>query len=188
MKKCPGCGVDFEPRRNNAGLSLQKFCSRECGNKNHTKKTEKKCVGCKEMFMPRYFGSRYCSLKCGSAAMAKSRVGKKNPAYTTGQRVNNKRGLYTSLHAAACVKYRKAFIDKHGYVFCEICGVNSAFKFEVHHIYFASLYPRHANLHDFRNLVMVCIQCHNNFHAGKKYQEHFQRLEKDRGLKELFAD
>jgi hypothetical protein len=119
--------------------------------------------------------------------MGKSRTGKKNPAYSTGWAMQGKR-KYTGIHLRACVKYRKHFVEKHGYIFCEICLLNSASvpKTEVHHIYYASLWPKHKNLHDFRNLIMLCIQCHNNFHSGK-YKDHFARLQEERGLKELFS-
>ena len=80
-------------------------------------------------------------------------------------------------------------MEKHTYPFCEICHVNQmgTLKFEVHHIYFASLYPQHPQLHNFLNLIHICIQCHNDLHAGKKSKEVFERLERERGLKKLFG-
>lgn len=117
----------------------------------------------------------------------KKRLGKKNPAYRNGFAMIGKR-TYTGIHLRACSKYRKAFLEKYGYLFCEACRVNQngTPRFEVHHIYFASKYPKHPHLHDFANLIMVCIQCHNDFHSSK-LKEKFQELEKERGLKKLFA-
>jgi 5-methylcytosine-specific restriction endonuclease McrA len=63
---------------------------------------------------------------------------------------------------------------------------NGTPKFEVHHIYYASLYPKHPELHNPKNLVMLCIKCHNDMHSGKMRTEVFNKLEKKRGLKELF--
>ena len=86
----------------------------------------------------------------------------------------------------ACSKYRKFFLDKYGYIFCESCHISYAFKFEVHHLYHASLFPRHKHLHDNENLIMLCDRCHSDFHAGKRKEE-FKKLEKNRGLKKLFS-
>ena len=76
---------------------------------------------------------------------------------------------------------------KHDYPFCENCGVNQngTMKFETHHIYFASRCPRHKELHNPKNLILLCIGCHNDFHASKR-KEDFKRIEKKRSLKKLF--
>lgn len=88
-------------------------------------------------------------------------------------------------HKAACKKFRVAFIDKHGYVFCESCK-RSDRPCAGHHLYYASLWPRHPQLHNPLNLYMLCQSCHTAFHAGERKEE-FRRLEEERGLKELFA-
>lgn len=75
-------------------------------------------------------------------------------------------------------------MDTHGYAFCEVCG-RSDRPTSVHHIYYASKFPKHKNLHNFRNLILVCIPCHKAFHSGE-YKIQFTRLEEERGLKELF--
>lgn len=187
-KTCTVCENVFDYYPNVARPA--KYCSQKCWFVAHARK-EKECPTCKTMFKPRFTSSKHCSPKCYAEAMSKNRMGKNNPAYVHGQSSQNGKRVerfITAKHLRACSKYRKAFLQKNDYIFCEVCGVNSSMRFEVHHIYFASLYPKHENLHDFRNLILVCIQCHNNFHAGKKYKEQFERLEKDRGLKELFAD
>lgn len=117
--------------------------------------------------------------------MSVRRKGKGNPAYKDGL---SKTSLYAGKHLRACAKYRSAFMKKHEHAFCEVCGINAMGtpRFEVHHIYYASLWPKHPELHNFRNLIHVCSQCHRNFHGGKKYQEIFAALENGRGLKELF--
>ncbi len=137
------------------------------------------------------FKRKHCSPTCYYKAMREVRKGKANPAYVHGLRMSDKKkgkDYQNTKHLRACSAYKKAFFDKNGRLFCEVCRANEmqTMKFETHHIYFASKYPRHVELHNPKNLILVCIQCHNNFHAGKKYQVVFERLERTRGLKELF--
>lgn len=199
MKKCKICGKEFatEGRPWNANL-----CSQECRHANFLRLAKaqqirkkntvvrRKCRTCgKEVISTAYCPQSFCGGKFGECFrkhLIESRKGRKNPAYRNGFAVAGKR-TYTGIHLRACSKYRKAFLEKHGYLFCEVCGVNQngTPKFEVHHIYFASKYPKHPHLHDFANLIMVCIGCHNDFHSSK-LKEKFQELEKERGLKKLF--
>jgi|TARA_Y100000310_G_scaffold125845_1_gene124587 predicted HNH restriction endonuclease len=90
-----------------------------------------------------------------------------------------------SKHASACTKYKKDFIKKHEYLFCEFCTVNAngTPRFETHHIVYASEAPNHENLHHKRNLILLCCRCHKYFHASKKNRD---TLVKERKLEELF--
>jgi predicted HNH restriction endonuclease len=90
-------------------------------------------------------------------------------------------------HLAANIKYRAYIKKKYGYLFCESCGVNKngTMGFSTHHIMKASRYPKHKNLHNFKNLICLCIQCHNDFHASKRKEEE-KALRKERGLEALF--
>ena len=94
----------------------------------------------------------------------------------------------SQIHNNATRKYKEHFIMNNDYVYCEQCGVNEngTMGFSVHHIYFASRVPRHKELHNFRNLIYVCMECHIKFHAGDTYKKEFEQLERERGLKELF--
>lgn len=182
-KKCKACKSFF------VAESMRQYCSFSCYNSTRSEMKDLKCALCGVKFRgQKYKGysSKYCSSECYRTDMSNNRKGKKNPAYRNGFAVEGKR-TYTGKHLRACSKYRKAFLGKHEYLFCEECGKNSNAtpRFEVHHIYYASLYPKHENLHDFRNLILLCIQCHNDFHSGKKKSD-FQRLELERGLKQLF--
>jgi 5-methylcytosine-specific restriction endonuclease McrA len=159
---------------------------------------EVECPECGKMFLQKqYTGSsfkrKYCTPTCSFKASSKKRVGKGNPAYVHGLRMKDKKkgvGYQNTKHLRACAKYKKQFLEKHGYLFCEHCGVNQngTPRFEVHHIYFASLYPRHEELHNHKNLILLCIGCHNKFHAGKTFEKEFKKLEKERGLKQLFGN
>lgn len=184
--------------------SQDKYCSDICRKIAFKEKQEKrydflrtekvigKCKNCNINFeYNKLFKRIYCSIKCQSKILSKNRKGKKNPNYKAGLYLGYKKtSRQNSIHMAACQKYRRHFLNKNSYLFCEICNVNSngTQQFQVHHIYFASKVPRHKNLHNFKNLIMVCLSCHHKFHAGKTYEKEFKKLEKDRKLKELFKN
>lgn len=200
MTTCKICKKEFEKRTGSPWN--RKLCSDACtrqnGIDNARAQAEKKrkqpvirkCRQCKKdvvssVYCPRSFCDGV-SGKCYKEFLSESRKGEENPAYRNGFAMAGSR-KYTGLHLRACAKYRKAYLETHDYLSCEVCGVNgnATPRFEVHHIYYASLWPKHKHLHDFKNLILVCIACHNNFHASK-LKEKFAELEKERGLKELF--
>lgn len=90
-------------------------------------------------------------------------------------------------------KNRKSLVqeqlDEYGYHFCQKkgCGTSSAYKFEVHHIIFRSEIPNHPELHNKKNLIIVCSDCHNvkpnSFH-NKKDERNY--LIEERGLDKIF--
>lgn len=176
QKSCSRCGKKFT-----MNAFAQKYCSPRCATWN------KRCIFCNKDFAAWPPKTKYCSSHCSGKHLSELRKGKNNPAYRNGFSVAGKR-TYTGIHLRACAKYRKAFYERVDYPYCEVCGVNAMGtpKFEVHHIYFASLWPKHPYLHDFRNLIHICIRCHNDFHK-MRLQDVFEKLEKERGLKELFS-
>lgn len=182
-RTCRHCKTSFN------GAPFQTYCSPKCYNESRSKYKDLKCKRCGKNFKGISYNSftrTYCSDECWYDSMSELRKGRNNPNYRNGKSKVTHRGRG---HRNACRKYKESFIEKHGYTFCEVCGVNinGTMRFEVHHIYFASLYPQHPNLHDPRNLVLICIDCHNKFHAGKEYEKEFRKLEKERGLKKLFT-
>ena len=197
-KNCQWCQETFLIK---SSLRTQdKYCGDDCAKQAFKEKQEEryeklrnepvigKCKNClKEFEYSKLFSRTYCSKKCQSEMYSKARKGKNNPAYRNGLYLGQSTGKYAGLHLRMCAKYRKAFLEKNSYLYCEVCGVNAngTPRFEVHHIYFASRVPKHPELHNFRNLILVCIQCHNNFHSSKNKEE-FERIEEERGLKELF--
>jgi len=74
-------------------------------------------------------------------------------------------------------------LDVHGYNFCQYCYTSNSFMFSVHHIVFRSEMPNHKEIHNRKNLIIVCQKCHDDFHNNKSIREPL--LEK-RGLKKLF--
>ena len=71
-------------------------------------------------------------------------------------------------HYSECKRYREEFYDKHGYLFCENCGINNSFSFCTHHIVFASEAPHHPELQNNLNKILVCDKCHDEFHGKKR--------------------
>jgi len=200
-KKCKICGTEFEIK--NQLRVGDKTCSYKCRHENHLRiareQSKRKklqvvkrlCRYCgNDVFSTAWCPRNFCDGKSGECYkryLSENRKGKKNPAYRNGYAVGGSR-KYTGIHLRACAKYRKAFIDSNGYLFCESCNINSngTPKFEVHHIYYASLYPKHKELHNPRNLILLCLQCHNDFHSSKRKDE-FLVMEEKRGLKQLFT-
>jgi len=195
-KKCKCCGELFQPR-DNYDRKVRKYCGRDCYDKaRRDTRRVKVCKQCQEKFEvhPHRVSAKFCSQPCNWAYSKKSRIGDGNPNYRSG--LWSKNGLYknsrwgsskaANKHSHACAKYRKKFLEVNNYLRCEVCNIVSAFKFDVHHIYYASKYPYHPQLHNPLNLVLVCRECHNKFHANKM-KEAFEALEKERGLKNLFA-
>ena len=84
-------------------------------------------------------------------------------------------------------KNRKDLIQKqldiHGYNFCQNCYKSNSFMFSVHHIVFTSEAPNHKELHNPKNLIIVCQECHDNFHKIKSSRD---KLMEKRDLKKLF--
>jgi len=202
------CNVDMEMNCSNGTFVQVKYC-KECKykinqercrvyrEKNIEKIKQRKrelyyskgkkliCVQCgKEFYRASYINKKFCSRKCFHEESKESRKGTNNPAYRNGTRVKGRSVSWRHLDATR--KYGRDFLEKNGYKYCENCGINQSLRFETHHIVFASEMPRHNELHNVKNLILVCIKCHNNFHSGKTHEKRIE-LVKARGLVELFG-
>lgn len=94
----------------------------------------------------------------------------------------------TQKHFADCSNKKKVQREEFGYNFCEICNKNEMHSpVETHHIYFASRAPRHKELHNDRNTIILCRDHHRGLHNGNEMKEVFERLEEERELKDLFS-
>ena len=86
------------------------------------------------------------------------------------------------------LKNRKELIKKvedyFGYVCCEMCGRSGDTRLETHHIVFKSEKPNHEQINNIENLILLCSQCHKDFH-DKKYLRN--GIIKKRGLDKLFG-
>ena len=152
------------------------------------KKIKNTCKTCGKIF---YKGriSTFCNRSCYEKSMKTNRHGVDNPCYRNGfyKKDKTKKTTNWSKHTRACSTYKKNFLLENEYLFCEICGCNcnKTLRFEVHHICYISEAPKHPELDNFKNLILLCIQCHNNLHGNKRKAR--QTLVKDRNLEELFG-
>lgn len=199
-KECVICQEKFTIHTGLKGN--KKTCSNECSialAKQITRKRiatiEKKvCKSCGSEFtaLKYVIGTGKC-YECRIKESKEKRLGSGNPNYKNGKytfsNFQNRKSKTAFKHLNECKRYRKEFFEKNGYQFCEVCKVNTngTSRFEVHHIYFASRFPNHENLHDNRNLIHICKECHLKFHNGSEYIEVFKKLEEERGLKQLFS-
>lgn len=169
-----------EYRRNN----VERFRQYEI-NKDKKAKT-RICDECGKEFN-RYYVGMFCSHKCQGENWKKigKRVGKNNPGFRNGFYVDRviKKNKTATIHSNACRKYRTFFRKNNDYDYCERCGVSSSLRFEAHHIVFASEAPKHKELHNFKNLILLCINCHNELHKHKILRND---IVKERELDELF--
>ena len=148
----------------------------------HNTGKERLCKSCKKPFFTRRKIQSYCSFVCSANHNVKK--GKDSHSYKHGLRMNGKN--YGAKHYKATREYGIKFVDKNGYKFCEHCNINNSLRFETHHIVFASEKPKHKELHNTRNLIMLCIKCHNFFHGGKTHERR-SHLVVERKLDELFG-
>ena len=151
---------------------------------------EWKCKRCGKIFKRYKRGDGHCSRQCNYEDWKENgtRKGMNNPGYRNGNYTKESikkdyANKTTQKHLGACRKYRIAFRKEHDWDSCELCGTTGAMRYETHHIIFASEVPGHEELHNFRNLIYVCINCHNKLHKNKKLRN---ELVKNRNLNELF--
>jgi len=149
---------------------------------------EKICKQCGEKFKAYRNFLEFCSRDCAYLYWKENnlRKEKNNPAYRNGKYTKkslsgNKKN--TTEHLNACRRYRTFFRKNNDYDYCELCGTSNSPRFETHHIVYASEAPKHKELHNFKNLIYLCIGCHNKLHSNKILRND---LVKERCLNELF--
>jgi len=115
------------------------------------------------------------------------RLGKNNQAYRNGMyskgNKKNSTGLKEFNRNKKIIKDR--MIEDVGYIYCEDCRTSNSLKFESHHIIFRSEKPLHKHLHCEKNIIHLCIDCHNKYHKTKGRRN---GLVKYRELNLLFGD
>lgn len=196
---CEICNTEFESKSR-----LHKFCSRKCSSKSSTlkrskKPNEKTCKMCSVVFTPYTSLDKFCSANCRvenmkskrsrrwSEEASKKRIGDKNPCFRNGmyQRSNTKTSVGQKEFMRIRDKIRADMILDYGFLFCEKCKTTNTYQWEMHHVIFRSEKPLHPNLHDKRNLINLCIPCHNWFHKVKSNRN---ALVEERKLYELFGE
>ncbi len=84
---------------------------------------------------------------------------------------------------------KETMINEYDYLFCEHCK-RSDKPLEFHHIMTKRDVPKHPELHNVLNLLLVCRECHDKYHGKiKGYFKHEMRKQLiiDRDLKQLFG-
>jgi len=210
-KKCKECGDGF--LLFDAYHNSQIYCSVKCA-KTAKSRIEKKryidnpriqkllykhkCRQCQKWFKSSFRNSILCNNACYRLYMQKQRLWKKNPAYrswvyayksmTKEQLIKTRHIIiwfWERLFLRNAWEIRDTQIKKFWYYFCEHCKINNSLRWETHHIIYRSERPKHKHLHNKRNLLRLCIGCHNNFHKDKTIRNKY--IQK-RNLTELFWD
>lgn len=149
------------------------------------------CVYCGFEFKAYTKNMIFCWDECYRKRMSENRKWEQNPAFRNWVYVKNS-DKKVSIHQfkerefqKICKEMDSEMIQKHWYRFCENCLVNNSLRWEHHHIVFRSEKPRHEFLHDRRNIINLCIQCHNDFHKEKWKRN---QIVIDRELNKIFWD
>ncbi len=164
-----------------------------------SKPKQKKCKFCGSLFAPYTSLDKFCSSNCRVENQKSTRsfrwnpestkkiIGKNNPAYRNGTYCRNIKKSTAS--EREFIRHGKAIrsdmILDVGYLHCENCKTSNSIKFECHHLVFRSEKPLHENLHKRDNLILLCIQCHNDFHKSKTLRND---IVSSRKLNILFGD
>ena len=197
--KCIVCETEFLQK-----TSVHKCCSKKCkekyqGDKRSKKPKTKICGVCKVDFKPYTSLDKFCSANCRvenqkskrcrrwTAESTEKRIGKNNPGYRNGMytRTSDKTAEGNRLFLRIRNGMRERMKNEHGFIYCERCETTSTYQFEMHHIVYRSEKPNHTHLHDERNLINLCMECHNWYHKAK---ENRSILVETRKLYELFGE
>lgn len=195
MNRCKTCSAELEGRR-------YKFCSKKCKVVFETASRSKKpkyktCKHCVTKFIPYTSLDKFCSANCRIEnqkskrskrwSSVKNITGDKNPAYRNGMyaRGSKRSNIGEKQFLRNRNEMRKEMLKVHGHLFCEFCGVNNSYQWEMHHIIYRSEKPLHEHLHDKKNLINLCMKCHNEFHKDKGVRD---ALVLTRGLHLLFGN
>jgi len=196
IKKCIVCKCDFIPKD-----SRVVTCSYECKgkivNQRRFKNKPKKCKLCGNEFNPFGLLDKFCSSNCRIESQKNKRlkrwrstnniIGDKNPAYRNGNYVRGlkKRAVGESIFIKNGQELKQSMMDKKGFIYCEFCQTSWSPRFESHHLVYRSEKPLHKHLHDKKNILIVCIGCHNMLHKHKGLRNKIVELRK---LNELFGN
>lgn len=209
VKICKICKKEFLPHH-----QLSNMCSYECRkinkanrDKEYVKNNYEKIMStrkkkyeisyniCKNAFNSFHKTSKYCSRKCYFENEKWSRIWKWNPCYRNWKytysnkdikKVNYNHNWYKQTEFVKnCKIIKQEILEKYWYVKCQHCNISNSLRRENHHLIFRSEAPRHKNIHNTRNILFVCIKCHNEFHKNNSIRKQYVV---DRKLWELFPE
>lgn len=195
---CIVCNSEFTQKN-----KLHKFCNKICKTKYETESKSKKpktkiCKCCNKEFKPYTSLDKYCSANCRIENMKSKRsrrwntestmkrIGENNPSFKSGMysRNNTRTSEGNRQYLKVRNEMRANMILEHGFLFCEKCKTNETYQWEMHHLIYRSEKPLHEHLHNPRNLINLCMKCHNWFHKSKSNRND---IVIERNLQELFG-
>jgi hypothetical protein len=131
------------------------------------------CKVCHTEFRQYKSTDKYCSFACQSKDA--------KPKKQTLQALKTIDAMKMFLRNKHALKLEQ--IEKKGHNYCEVCNEKNPFFLDAHHIVFRSERPKHPNLNDQVNILLVCRDCHNQFHEIKEKRNY---LLEERNLKSIF--
>ena len=135
---------------------------------------KKECRICGDEFKAYSTLDKYCSVKCKLSDKPKV----KKP---TNQALKTLEKMTLFLKNKSALKI--AQIKQKGFNYCERCKAKNPYFLDAHHIVFRSERPNHPNLNDKINIILVCRECHNQFHEKKETRD---EIVKERNLNQIF--
>jgi len=205
-KKCIICWNEFTPFN-----TVQKTCSFQCSKKHKSNVDKKyklkikeklwyipttiykhKCKICWKKFESKSKWQKFCWRDCFYQYSKNSRKWKWNPNYMSWKFVdwsNTKNRVEFNYKYREFQKNAKKIIERQKkekwFTYCEICWNSNAYRYETHHIIYRSEKPKHKNLHNIKNLIRLCRECHIKIHKDKNTR---YKYIKNRELNKLFED
>jgi hypothetical protein len=125
-----------------------------------------RCKRCNNIFTKQYFSQKYCSKKC----------------YLSGYK---KRTYILTRLNQSIERINQRLVNEKWHKFCEFCNKIHTEGYVIHHIVFRSEKPKHKEIHNIDNLLLVWIDCHTKLHNQKNIRN---PIVVDRNLIKLFWD
>jgi 5-methylcytosine-specific restriction endonuclease McrA len=136
----------------------------------------KKCKACEKEFEVKNFCQKYCSPYCASKHK-KPKIKKPIP------QISDKRKAELNFYSRQRKRLIFEQLKKNMKTSCERC--NKIGSVEIHHLIYRSEQPYHPEIHNTKNLTLVCRECHSWYHEKKSNRD---EIVEERGLKELFKN
>jgi len=80
--------------------------------------------------------------------------------------------------------YKEIWHQKFGYFWCQICKKSDGGIYDCEHIMSKGRFPKHKELENCLNKILVCRECHENKNTEAKSE--FEKIKRERGLYNLF--
>ncbi len=152
-----------------------------CSSKYCKEVKKKVCKICGNEFTPFKSTQAVCSNYCNNVLQYEKKQEKRKKNAIISKTKTELNNLIFEKHKR---ELKQKMFDDYGFYFCTHCNRTvSKYRMETHHLFWRSEYPNHKNLHDKKNLKLLCKKCHDDFHNVKSMRDN---IVKERGLKKLF--